>query len=63
MTKTAAFQLRKAKVEDAESLARLIDIAGEGIPSWLWSMSAKDSESPLDVGIARASRRVEGSRS
>ncbi len=60
MTKTAAFQLRKAKVEDAESLARLIDIAGEGIPSWLWSMSAKDGESPLDVGIARASRTSGG---
>lgn len=48
--------IRPAMPDDAEDLARLIDIAGEGIPSWLWSQTATEGQSPLDVGIARAQR-------
>ncbi len=48
--------IRPANSDDALDLARLIDIAGEGIPSWLWAKSAGDNQSPLDVGVSRALR-------
>jgi len=51
---------RPARPDDAEDLARLIDIAGEGIPSWLWARSAKEGQSPIDVGTARARRGTGG---
>lgn len=51
---------RLAKPDDAEDLARLIDIAGEGIPSWLWAKSADVGQSPLDFGISRARRETGG---
>ncbi|MFC3227918.1 GNAT family N-acetyltransferase [Marinibaculum pumilum] len=51
--------LRPARPADARALAKLIDIAGEGIPHHLWSGMAQPDESPLDVGAARA-RRDEG---
>jgi len=51
--------LRAARIEDAEALARLIDIAGEGIPMFFWSQSAEPGQTALDVGMARA-RREEG---
>ncbi len=51
--------LRQATPDDAESLAKLIDIAGEGIPSWLWAQNCTDGQSPLDIGTERA-RRPEG---
>lgn len=51
---------RRAEKADAPVLARLIDIAGEGIPSFLWAQAAKGDETPLDVGTRRAARE-EGS--
>ncbi|WP_299730634.1 GNAT family N-acetyltransferase [uncultured Tateyamaria sp.] len=48
--------IRSATARDAADLAILIDIAGEGIPSWLWTTSATDGQSPLDIGMARACR-------
>lgn len=51
--------IRAAKPDDARDLARLIEIAGAGIPTWLWSGMAAPGESPLDVGERRA-RREEG---
>lgn len=51
---------RRAEKADAPVLARLIDIAGEGIPSFLWTQATKSEESPLDVGTRRAARE-EGS--
>ena len=52
--------IRSAKAEDAQNLAKLIDIAGEGIPSWLWSKSIDhDDQSVLDIGAERA-RRTSG---
>lgn len=56
---SGSFQLRPARKEDAQSLALLIDIAGEGFGKYLWSQSAGPGESPLDVGMKRA-RREEG---
>lgn len=48
--------VRGARAEDAHDLAKLIDIAGEGIPSCLWARTARSGETPLDVGVARARR-------
>lgn len=53
-------QIRVAKREDAPDLARLIDIAGEGIPDWLWRSMAEPGQTGLDVGTARAERESGG---
>lgn len=50
------FSLRPARKEDARALAELIDIAGEGFGTYLWSQSAAPGESALDVGMRRAQR-------
>ncbi len=52
--------LRRARKEDAEALARLIDIAGEGIPTYLWSQVTGPGQSALDVGVERACREEGG---
>ena len=52
--------LRRAVKADAPSLARLMDIAGEGIPSYLWAQSATESDTPLDVGARQAAREEGG---
>jgi ribosomal protein S18 acetylase RimI-like enzyme len=52
--------LRRAAKADAADLARLIDIAGEGIPTYLWSQSAEAGEAPLEVGRRRAEREEGG---
>lgn len=49
-------KIRQATVQDAEPLAKLIDIAGEGIPNWLWSQQTEQDQTPLDIGIERAQR-------
>ncbi|MEM8775689.1 MAG: GNAT family N-acetyltransferase [Pseudomonadota bacterium] len=59
MTYQEQTYIRKAEPEDARDLAQLIDIAGEGIPSWLWAQSSTSEKTPLDVGAERA-RREEG---
>ncbi|MEX0589878.1 MAG: hypothetical protein WD207_02200, partial [Xanthobacteraceae bacterium] len=53
-------RLRPATQEDAEALARLIDIAGEGFGTYLWSQSAGPGESAIDVGKRRAQREDGG---
>ncbi len=54
------YKLTDASVGDARNLAKLIDIAGEGIPTWLWSKSASDTKSVLEVGSERARRKSGG---
>lgn len=54
------YTTRKAQQSDAADLARLIDIAGEGIPSWLWAQNANSNQSVIDVGISRARRDTGG---
>jgi ribosomal protein S18 acetylase RimI-like enzyme len=49
-------KIENAKKEDARELAYLINLAGEGIPEFLWSGMEEGSETPLDVGARRASR-------
>lgn len=52
--------IRQAAKSDAEILAKLIDIAGEGIPSWLWTRACVEGQTPLEIGIERASRSSGG---
>ena len=52
-------QIREATAQDALPLAKLIDIAGEGIPNWLWQKSCQAGETPLEIGAERA-RRTSG---
>jgi ribosomal protein S18 acetylase RimI-like enzyme len=52
--------VRPATVDDAPILAKLIDIAGEGIPHWLWSGMAAADQSALAVGEERARRETGG---
>jgi len=49
-------QSQPALQSDAEALARLSDLAGEGLPRYLWRQLAKPEESVYAVGAARAAR-------
>ncbi len=48
--------LRLATQADAADLAELVNIAGEGLPFYLWAKMAGKGETPWDVGRARAIR-------
>jgi ribosomal protein S18 acetylase RimI-like enzyme len=48
--------LRRATRRDARTLAELSDIAGHGIPGYLWSQSAKEGQPPVEVGVERILR-------
>lgn len=50
----ANFVLGPARKSDARAIAKLIDIAGEGIPHLLWEMSKPDDMWTLDYGETRA---------
>ncbi len=52
--------LRRALPEDAEALAELIDMAGEGLPAYLWAKMAGPGESVWEVGRRRAEREEGG---
>lgn len=52
--------LRAATRDDARALAQIIDIAGEGLPGYLWAGMAGPGEAPRDVGMARAARDAGG---
>ncbi|MEP4900990.1 MAG: GNAT family N-acetyltransferase [Paracoccaceae bacterium] len=52
--------MRRANESDVTCLAKLIDIAGEGIPNWLWSNHCTQDQTPLDIGIERAKRSTGG---
>ena len=47
---------RRATPDDALQLAELIDMAGEGMPTYLWERMAEAGESVWDVGQRRACR-------
>ena len=53
-------EIRNAAKENARELAYLINLAGEGIPKYLWKGMIEGDESALDVGARRAAR-AEGS--
>lgn len=48
--------LRPASREDAADLARLADMAGEGLPRYLWAGLAGPGEDPFAVGARRVAR-------
>jgi len=52
--------IRPATLQDAPALAELVNMAGEGLPLYLWAKMAQEGEDPWAVGRARA-RREEGS--
>lgn len=45
-----------ARREDAEALAQLVNMAGEGLPLYLWTRMAGPGETAWDVGRRRAER-------
>ena len=51
---------RPARKSDAAALAILVDIAGEGMPSYMWSHMRKAGQSVFEVGRARAAREEGG---
>ncbi|MEJ8561702.1 hypothetical protein QTO30_11050 [Yoonia sp. GPGPB17] len=60
MNVQSSLSIRQADTLDAESLAKLINLAGEGIPNWLWTRSCFEGQTPLEVGIERAKRTTGG---
>lgn len=52
--------IRKATREDSPALARLMNVAGEGIPAYLWSRMAGPGENSMTLGAQRVAR-TEGS--
>ncbi len=53
-------KIQQAQQHDAEALAYLINLAGEGLPEYLWSTMAEHGESAMAVGVRRASREDGG---
>ena len=56
----AAPIFRPATKADAAALAVLVDIAGEGIPAYMWSTLASPGQSLLELGRERARRDTGG---
>lgn len=52
--------IRKAEVDDAAKLAELMNIAGEGIPAYLWERMAGPGEDVLAFGARRVARTEGG---
>lgn len=52
--------LRPTTPDDAPRLATLLDLAGEGLPRWLWSRMAAPGEDPMEFGAQRAARESGG---
>jgi ribosomal protein S18 acetylase RimI-like enzyme len=52
--------IRPARKSDAAALAILVDIAGEGMPSYMWSQMREPGQSAFEVGRARAAREEGG---
>jgi ribosomal protein S18 acetylase RimI-like enzyme len=55
-----SLSIRPATIDDADSPAQLVNMAGEELPLYLWSKMAQPGEDPWSVGAGRA-RREEGS--
>jgi ribosomal protein S18 acetylase RimI-like enzyme len=47
-------KVRSATQCDATDLVALIDMAGEGLPTYFWSQAAEAGQSPFEIGRARA---------
>jgi len=53
---SARASTRPARREDARDLARLVNLAGEGLPCYLWSQMAPEGEDVWRFGEMRAAR-------
>jgi ribosomal protein S18 acetylase RimI-like enzyme len=53
-------RFRTATKADAAALAVLVDIAGEGMPAYMWSTLAAPGQSLLEIGRERAAREEGG---
>ncbi|HEX7026895.1 MAG TPA: hypothetical protein VF268_06610 [Gammaproteobacteria bacterium] len=47
---------RRAVRADAPVLAELVNMAGEGLPLYVWSQMAEGGNSPWDIGRERSGR-------
>ena len=56
----ACATFRPAAKADASALAVLVDIAGEGLPAYLWSTLKAPGQSILELGRERAARERKG---
>lgn len=52
--------LRRATLEDAAKLAELMNLAGEGIPAYLWKQMAEPGEDIMSFGARRVAREAGG---
>jgi ribosomal protein S18 acetylase RimI-like enzyme len=48
--------IRKAEIHDCRALAELMNIAGEGIPAYLWGAEAEPGEDVMDIGARRVAQ-------
>jgi ribosomal protein S18 acetylase RimI-like enzyme len=53
-------KIRSARVEDAPELAALMNMAGEGIPAYIWGQMAGDDEDVMAFGARRVARTEGG---
>ena len=51
---------RWATADDAEAMAELVNMAGEGMPLYFWEQLAGPGESAWDIGRSRARRETGG---
>ena len=51
---------RWATPDDAEAMAELVNMAGEGMPLYFWEQMAGPGESAWDIGRSRARREIGG---
>jgi ribosomal protein S18 acetylase RimI-like enzyme len=49
-------RLRRARKEDSWRITELMDTAGHGLPTYMWSLSAEEGQEPIEVGLERAAR-------
>jgi len=47
--------IRNATPDDAPTIVDMVDLAGEGIPSYLWRTRARDGESAVEAGLRHTS--------
>lgn len=57
---TKHLRIEDARKEQSPELAVLINLAGEGIPQYLWIGMANEGEDPMDIGAQRAAREEGG---
>lgn len=49
---------RAAREDDARTMTELVNMAGEGLPLYLWSAMASPGQSPWEIGRQRARRET-----